>query len=110
MPDAPSTLTLRDVLEFATIAGARANGLDDKIGTLTPGKQADIITIRSGDLNLMPVSDPVGAVVLAAHPGNVDSVFVAGREVKRHGHMIGVDLNELQQRASASQHYILQSQ
>ncbi|MBN9116674.1 MAG: amidohydrolase family protein [Pandoraea sp.] len=106
--NAPATLSMREVLEFATVAGARANGLDHKVGSLTPGKQADIIMIRGEDLNLTPVSDAVGAVVLAAHPGNVDSVFVAGRAVKRQGRMIGVDLNVLRQRAVASQQYILE--
>ncbi|VVE38113.1 amidohydrolase family protein [Pandoraea fibrosis] len=105
--NAPATLSMRDVLEFATMAGARANGLDHKVGSLTPGKQADIIMIRGEDLNLTPVSDAVGAVVLAAHPGNVDSVFVAGRAVKRHGRMMGIDLDALRQRARASQQYIL---
>ncbi|CAN7793511.1 amidohydrolase family protein [Caballeronia sp. LjRoot34] len=104
---APATLSLRDVLEFATVSGARANGLAHKVGSLTPGKQADIILIRSDDLNLMPVSDAAGAVVLAAHAGNVDTVFVAGRAVKRHGRMLDVDLDALRGRAFASQQYVL---
>lgn len=108
VPNAPATLSMRDVLEFATIAGARANGLDHKVGSLTPGKQADIVMIRGDDLNLTPVSDAIGAVVLAAHPGNVDSVFVAGRAMKRRGQMIGVDLDVLRARARASQQYILE--
>ena len=105
--NAPSTLSMRDVLEFATIAGARANGLDHKTGSLTPGKQADLLLIRGTDLNLTPVSDPVGAVVLAAHAGNIDSVFAAGRAVKRHGQMLGHDLADMRERALASQRYIL---
>ncbi|WP_278652215.1 amidohydrolase family protein [Pandoraea pnomenusa] len=108
VPNAPATLSMRDVLEFATIAGARANGLDHKVGSLTPGKQADIVMIRGDDLNLTPVSDAIGAVVLAAHPGNVDSVFVGGRAMKRRGQMIGVDLDVLRARARASQQYILE--
>ncbi len=105
--DAPATITMRDVLEFATVAGARANGLEHKIGSLSPGKQADLILIRGDDLNLTPVSDAVGAVVLAAHPGNVDSVFVAGRAVKRHGKMVNIDVDALRERARASQDYVL---
>jgi len=105
--NAPATISLRDVLEFATLAGARANGLEHKVGSLSPGKQADILLIRGDDLNLTPVSDPVGAVVLAAHPGNVDTVFVAGRAVKRHGSMLHLDLDALRQRARQSQQYIL---
>lgn len=105
--NAPSSLTLRDVLEFATVAGAQATGLAARTGTLTPGKQADVILIRQDDLNLAPVSDAVGAVVLAAHPGNVDSVFVAGRAVKRHGRMVGLALDDIRERATASQRAIL---
>ncbi|MBL0423343.1 amidohydrolase family protein [Ramlibacter sp. AW1] len=104
---APPTMSLRDALEFATVAGARANGLDRQVGSLTPGKQADLMLLRTTDLNLTPVSDAVGAVVLAAHPGNVDTVFVAGRAVKRGGRMVGVDLDALRQRAQDSQAYVL---
>lgn len=104
---APHTLSLRDVLEFATVAGAHANGLAHKVGSLTPGKQADIVMIRGNDINLTPVSDAVGAVVLAAHPGNVDTVLVAGKAVKRHGRMLNVDLLALRQRARASQEFVL---
>lgn len=105
--NAPETISLRDVLEFATMAGARANGLEHKIGSLTPGKQADIILVRADDLNLVPVTDPAAATVLAAHPGNVDSVFVAGRAAKRRGKMLDVDLPRLRSRIRMSQRYIL---
>ena len=105
--NAPASITCRDVLEFATLSGARANGMEHKVGSLTPGKQADLLMVRANDLNLTPVSDAVGAVVLAAHSGNVDSVFVAGRAVKRHGQMVGVDLEALRQRAFDSQRYVL---
>ncbi|CAB3806471.1 Atrazine chlorohydrolase [Paraburkholderia caffeinitolerans] len=104
---APETITLRDVLEFATVAGARATGLDRRIGSLTPGKQADVIMIRRDDLNLTPVSDAIGAVVLAAHAGNVDTVFVAGRPVKRQGRMTCIDVDALRRRAQASQDHVL---
>ncbi|WP_159912816.1 amidohydrolase family protein [Pantoea sp. 18069] len=106
--NAPPTLTLRDVLEFATMAGAQATGLAHKTGSLTPGKQADIILVRGNDLNLMPVSDAVGAIVLAAHPGNVDSVYVAGRAVKRHGRMLHIDMEALRERALRSQRHVLE--
>jgi cytosine/adenosine deaminase-related metal-dependent hydrolase len=105
--NAPETLRMRDVLEFATIEGAKANGLDHKVGSLTPGKQADLIMIRMEDINLAPVSDPVGSVVLAAHPGNVDSVFVAGRAVKRSGRLLGADLARIRQLAESSQQFLL---
>jgi cytosine/adenosine deaminase-related metal-dependent hydrolase len=105
--NAPATISCRDALEFATLAGAKANGLAGKVGSITPGKKADIITVRVTDLNLAPVSDPVGAVVLAAHPGNVDSVFIAGRAVKRNGQLLGIDLDALRRRAAESQARIL---
>ncbi len=105
--NAPASLTLRDVLAFATLSGAQATGLAHKVGALAPGKQADLMLLRTTDLNLTPVSDAVGAVVLAAHPGNVDTVFVAGRAVKRNGRMVGIDLEGLRQRALDSQRYVL---
>ena len=89
--DLPKLLTTRDVLEFATIEGARANKLDKKVGTLTPGKEADLIMLRTDAFNVMPVNNAVGAVVTSMHPGNVDSVMIAGKMMKRNGKMIGVD-------------------
>ena len=100
-------LSVRDVLEFATIVGAQACGLDHRIGSITPGKDADLICIRCSDLNLTPVSDAVGAVVLAAHPGNVDTVMVRGRIVKQGGRMVDCDVNALRARALASQDRLL---
>jgi cytosine/adenosine deaminase-related metal-dependent hydrolase len=104
--NAPEMLTTRDVLELATIVGARANGLGKSVGSLTPGKKADMIMIRADDLNLMPVTDPVAAIVTAAHPGNVDSVMVDGRFVKRRGEMLVSGLEDLRARARASQDYL----
>jgi 5-methylthioadenosine/S-adenosylhomocysteine deaminase len=88
----PLPLRVRDVLEFATLAGARAAGLGRRTGSLSPGKQADLILVRATDLNLAPVTDPAAAVVLAAHPGNVDTVLVGGRTVKRGGRLVAADL------------------
>jgi 5-methylthioadenosine/S-adenosylhomocysteine deaminase len=105
--NAPETLTTDDVLEFATVQGSRANGLSHKVGTIAPGKSADIIMIRANDVNLMPVIDPVAAVVSGCHPGNVDMVMVDGRILKRDGKLIGVDLDEIRKRAKASQDYLL---
>lgn len=76
-------LKSRDVLEFATIEGARACGLEDRVGSITPGKQADLVMLRRDTLNLTPLNDPGGSVVQAAGPGNVDTVMVAGRIVKQ---------------------------
>ena len=94
-PNPPAFLTAREVLEFATVEGARANGLDRRIGTLTPGKQADIVLLRTDRLNVMPMNNAVGAVVTSMGPHNVDTVLIAGRIVKRHGEMAGVDMARL---------------
>lgn len=106
VPQDEAVLTLRNVLEFATILGARAVGLQDQIGTLTPGKQADIVLIRATDLNLAPVLDPVAAAVLAAHEGNVDTVLIAGRPVKSGGRLIHVDTADIIGAARESQQAI----
>src|ERR1700730_9385515 len=91
----PKFLTVREVLEFATIEGARANGLDRKIGTLTPGKDADIILLRTDRLNVMPMNNAVGAMVTSMNSGNVDTVLIAGKVMKRNGQLVGVDLDQL---------------
>ena len=91
----PKFLTVREVLEFATIEGARANGLERKIGTLAPGKDADIILLRTDTLNVMPMNNAVGAVVTSMGPQNVDTVLIAGKVMKRAGQMLGVDFARL---------------
>ncbi|HNJ13847.1 MAG TPA: amidohydrolase family protein [Anaerolineales bacterium] len=101
-------LSARDVIEFATIEGARANGLLDKAGTLTPGKQADLILLRTDRPNILPVNDPVSAVTWGMDTSNVDSVFVAGKALKRGGKLLNVDLDVLMQKAYASRDYIIE--
>ena len=101
------TLTHRDVLEFATIDGARACALDGKIGSLAPGKQADIILIRTDQINVAPLIDPVATVVVCADTSNVDSVFVAGRAVKRHGQLVNVEMSRMVGLVERSRDYLL---
>ena len=72
-------LTTRDLLEFATIEGARANGMESKTGSLTPGKEADVIMLRTDKPNIFPINDPIGAVVWGMDTSNVDSVLSAAR-------------------------------
>ena len=88
-------LTTRDVLKLATIGGAKANGLDHKVGTLTPGKEADILLLDAARINVAPFSNATGAVVLAMDSSNVDSVLVAGKFVKRKGKLVGVNVDRL---------------
>jgi cytosine/adenosine deaminase-related metal-dependent hydrolase len=101
-------LTVKDVLEFATIEGARVVGLSNKTGSLTPGKEADIIMLRTDRLNVFPVNDPVGAVVTAMDTSNVDSVFIAGQAMKRNGQMLNVDLDRARRLAAASRDYVVE--
>ena len=84
-------LKARDLLEAATIGGAGAAGLDNRTGSITPGKEADIIMIRSDAVNMTPTLDPVNTVVMCANVGDVDTVLVAGEPVKRGGRLLGVD-------------------
>jgi cytosine/adenosine deaminase-related metal-dependent hydrolase len=98
----PIPLTSREVFEFATQEGARACGLADKIGTLTPGKQADIVLLDTNSPNMMPVNYSYGNIVESAHPGDVHTVMVAGRILKRHGKLVGVDLPALRKKIDAA--------
>src|SRR5215831_9152852 len=92
------TMTHRDVLEFATIDGARACALDARIGTIVPGKQADILLIRTDQVNVAPIVDAVAAVVICADTSNIDTVFVAGNILKQNGQLIRFDMPRLLQR------------
>lgn len=81
-------VTTRQALEWATINGARMAGLDSQIGSLTPGKQADIVLLRADDLTMFPVTDPVASLVMQGGVASVDTVLVAGRIVKRGGRLL----------------------
>lgn len=94
--------TTDDVLGFATIEGARACGLDAKTGSLTPGKDADIVLLRCDQPNLIPLNNPDASAVLAATPANVDTVLVAGRIVKQHGALVDVDTDRIRSLAEAA--------
>lgn len=95
-------LGVRDLLEFATIRGARNAALDHKIGTLTPGKEADIVAIRADDINTMPLTNAIGSVVSQAHAGNVDTVLIAGEIRKWRRRLVGHDLAHIRARAQQS--------
>jgi cytosine/adenosine deaminase-related metal-dependent hydrolase len=99
----PKFLTVREVLEFATVEGARANGLERKCGTLTPGKEADIVMLRTDLLNTMPMNNAVGAVVTSMTAQNVDTVLIAGKVMKRDGKLVGVDMNKVAKLARDAQ-------
>ena len=100
-------LGVRDVLDLATRGGAEAAGLADRIGTIEAGKQADLVLIRTDAIHMTPAIDAVAAVVLNANASDVDTVFVAGRCVKRHGTLVGVDWPSLSRRLVASSERIV---
>jgi cytosine/adenosine deaminase-related metal-dependent hydrolase len=104
----PTLLTSREVLEFATIEGARVCGLEDRTGSLTPGKQADVVVLRCDLSNTYPVIDPVSTVVHQADTRNVHSVLVAGAFLKRDGRLVGGDLHRARDAAAASLDHLLQ--
>jgi 5-methylthioadenosine/S-adenosylhomocysteine deaminase len=100
-------VSMRDVLEFATIEGARANGLEAKIGTLAPGKQADLILLRTDRMNVTPMTDPVAAVVTGMDTSNVDTVLVAGRVLKRGGKLLHVDWDAVKRMVYESRDHVV---
>lgn len=100
-------LSCQDVLEFATIEGARANGLDHKVGSLTPGKDADIILVRTDSLGMSPLNNPVAALVYSGHAGMVDTVLVRGRVVKRDGVLTDVDAARARRLGEATRDYLM---
>jgi 5-methylthioadenosine/S-adenosylhomocysteine deaminase len=104
----PPILSSQELLEFATIEGAIANGLDQKVGSLRPGKEADIIMLQTDRINVMPINDPVGVVVRGMDASNVDSVFVAGKAKKRHGKLLDVDLARVKKLVYESRDYVIE--
>jgi cytosine/adenosine deaminase-related metal-dependent hydrolase len=88
----PPFLTCRDALAFATSDGARTANLDRKIGTLAPGKEADIVLLRADAPSLWPLNNAPGTVVNLMHPGHVECVLIAGKLRKWRGKVVGVDM------------------
>jgi cytosine/adenosine deaminase-related metal-dependent hydrolase len=98
----PPLLTPREVLEFATIEGARCADLDRKVGTLTPGKEADLLLLRADRLDVWPHNNAYGTVASLMNPSHVESVLIAGRARKWHGNMVGVDAERVRRLVRAS--------
>ncbi|HEX2316521.1 MAG TPA: amidohydrolase family protein [Thermomonospora sp.] len=86
-----AAVTPRRLLELATIDGARDLGLEETTGSLTPGKRADLLILRSSDINLLPSGDPVEALVYTGQVDNIDTVVADGRVLKRHGRLVRAD-------------------
>jgi 5-methylthioadenosine/S-adenosylhomocysteine deaminase len=102
----PPPLTTRDVLRYATINGAKGLRLESKTGSLTPGKEADIILLDSTALNVAPLNQVPGAVVSLMDRTNVETVIVAGKVRKWRGRLLDVDLNQLRGQLENSRDFI----
>jgi cytosine/adenosine deaminase-related metal-dependent hydrolase len=99
-------LTFRRCIEMATIDGARALGLGEVTGSITPGKRADLIMIRADDLNVAPVVDLESTIVRSVTPANVDTVMVDGRILKRHGELVAFDVARVVRDAEQASHAV----
>jgi cytosine/adenosine deaminase-related metal-dependent hydrolase len=108
-PNPPAPIGIRDILEFATVRGAACCGLSNKIGTLTPGKEADIIVIRTNDVNTFPLANAVGTVVQAANIGNIDTVIIGGNIRKWKGRLVGVNFERVKRMVLESRAYLYQA-
>jgi 5-methylthioadenosine/S-adenosylhomocysteine deaminase len=104
----PAPISVEAVLKAATVNGARAAGLESQIGTLTPGKQADIIMMRTNGVAVFPVTNAIGTIVQAVERSDVDTVMVAGEIRKRAGKLVGVDVAKLTADVTASRDYLLE--
>lgn len=91
-------------LQMSIVNGAKALGLSDVTGSLTPGKRADLILVRANDLNMVPFHDANSAIVKSARVANVDTVMIDGRIRKRDGKLIGIDVPEIAANAARSLH------
>jgi cytosine/adenosine deaminase-related metal-dependent hydrolase len=84
-------LTLKRLLQLATIDGAVDLGIADRTGSITPGKRADLVLVRTTDVNMAPAGDPYEAIVSLGLPTNVDTVLVDGRVLRRGGKFTAFD-------------------
>ncbi|HSO49810.1 MAG TPA: amidohydrolase family protein, partial [Acidimicrobiia bacterium] len=104
-PGVPRLMNTRDVIRYATLDGARVAGRSRELGTLEPGKQADIVMLRTDRPNIFPINDPIGAVVWGMDTSNVDWVFVAGRPVMRAG-VLEANVEQARDLATTAQHRV----
>ncbi len=101
------TTSSMDALAWGTINGAKALGLEDRIGSLEPGKQADILIISGDEPNLWPLTREPGTVIFHSHPYDIETVLIAGKAVKRDHRLVGIDYRQALARAQASRDWIV---
>jgi cytosine/adenosine deaminase-related metal-dependent hydrolase len=102
----PDLISVRQVLRWATLDGAKVAGVDGQTGSITPGKKADIVIIDGSAVNVAPIIDPVAAVVCAADVSNVKTVLVDGRVMKRDFRLVA-DLDRPRREVEASRDYLV---
>lgn len=102
-------MTAADMLEMTTMGGARCLNMEDRIGSLTPGKQADIILLRRDRIGMISGAEPEQIAVLQANGLDVDTVMVAGQLRKRHGQLLDVDPLAVQNELDASRAWLTQA-
>jgi len=90
------------MIEHATMGGATCVGLETQIGSLTPGKKADVVLTRLNSINTAPVRDPYAALVIYANANDVDSVWINGVARKRGGKLVGAEWASIERRIQAS--------
>ena len=101
-------ITSEDVFRAATLSSAAACGLGDKIGSLEPGKRADIVLLRPDPLNLTLLNNPIANVVTTAHPGNVDTVIINGMVLKAGGELSFPQVDAVIEAAERSRAHIFE--
>ena len=103
----PQLVTSRQVIEMATIAGAAANRILHKVGTLTPGKEADIIVLDARNINTWPMNNVPGTIVTMMNPRHVRDVLIAGKVVYWKGKLVGWDVDRLLRQAEQARDRVL---
>ncbi len=104
---APQLVTSRQVIEMATIAGAASNRILDKVGTLTPGKEADVIVLEARHIDTWPMNNVPGTIVTLMNPTHVRDVLIAGRMVYWKRQLIGWDIDRLLRQAEQARDRVL---
>lgn len=101
-------VTVDDIMEMATLGGAKALRMEREIGSLEKGKRADVVLIDPHSLNFKPLNNFVTQLIFCAQPRNVDTVIVDGQVVKRNGEMVGIDVDDLLAKCEASTRYLIE--
>jgi cytosine/adenosine deaminase-related metal-dependent hydrolase len=104
---APQLITSRQSIEMMTIAGAAGCGVLDKVGTLTPGKEADIVVLSHRNLNVSPMNNAPGSVVTMMNQAHVRDVFIAGKLMVRDGKLLGWNIERLLRKVEQARERVL---